>query len=65
MLVVSTVDNLIRSWFISGATRVPFLLVLLAVLGGLAAFGAIGLFVGPITVSLLLGLWREWAQAEP
>jgi len=65
VLVVSTVDNLIRSWFISGATRVPFLLVLLAVLGGLAAFGAIGLFVGPITVSLLLGLWREWAQAEP
>lgn len=65
VLVVSTVDNLIRSWFISGATRVPFLLVFLGVLGGLAAFGTIGLFVGPITVTLLLVLWREWAEVEP
>jgi len=39
--------------------------VLLGVLGGLAAFGPIGLFVGPITVTLLLALWREWAEVEP
>jgi len=65
VLVVSTVDNLIRSWFISGTTRVPFLLAFLGVLGGLATFGAIGLFVGPITITLLLLLWREWAAPEP
>ena len=65
ILVVSTVDNLIRSWFISGTTRVPFLLVFLGVLGGLATFGAIGLFVGPVTITLLLVLWREWTAAEP
>jgi len=41
------------------------LLVFLGVLGGLAAFGTIGLFVGPITVTLLLVLWREWAEVEP
>ena len=65
ILVVSTVDNLIRSWFISGTTRVPFLLVFLGVLGGLATFGAIGLFVGPVTITLLLVLWREWTEAAP
>lgn len=65
VLVVSTVDNLIRSWFISGTTRVPFLLVFLGVVGGLATFGAIGLFLGPVTITLLLVLWREWTEAEP
>lgn len=65
ILVVSTVDNLIRSWFISGTTRVPFLLVFLGVLSGLAAFGAIGLFAGPVTITLLLVLWREWTEPAP
>jgi predicted PurR-regulated permease PerM len=65
VLVVSTVDNVIRSWFISGATRVPFLLVFFGVLGGLAAFGSLGLFVGPVVISLLLVVWREWTEVEP
>jgi predicted PurR-regulated permease PerM len=37
-------------------------LVFLSVLGGLAAFGSLGLFLGPITITLLLGLWREWTE---
>ena len=65
ILAVSTVDNVIRSWFISGTTQVPFLLVFLGVLGGLATFGAIGLFVGPVTITLLLLLWREWTEPAP
>jgi predicted PurR-regulated permease PerM len=61
ILVVSTVDNVIRSWFISGAVRMPFLLGLFGVLGGVLAFGTLGLFVGPVAVGLILTLWREWA----
>ncbi len=38
-------------------SRIPFLL------GGLAAFGLIGLFVGPVILAILLALWREWATA--
>ena len=34
------------------------------VLGGLLAFGPIGLFLGPITMALLLTLWRDWTRAE-
>jgi predicted PurR-regulated permease PerM len=64
IVVVSTVDNLIRSWIISGATRVPFLLVFFGVIGGLAAFGSLGLFIGPVSIALLLELWREWTDAD-
>ena len=61
-LVVSSVDNLIRPLVISGATRVPFLLVMLGVLGGLAAFGLVGLFVGPVALAVGTAVWREWLE---
>lgn len=62
-LAVSWIDNLVRPLVISGVSRIPFLLVLFGVLGGLAAFGLIGLFVGPVILAILLALWREWAGA--
>ncbi len=59
-LVVSWVDNLIRPLVISGPTRIPFLLVFLGVLGGLHAFGLIGLFLGPVLLAVSVAIWREW-----
>ena len=59
-LVVSWVDNLIRPLVISGSTRIPFLLVFLGVLGGLNAFGLIGLFLGPVLLAVSVAIWREW-----
>lgn len=65
-LVVSWVDNLIRPLVISGPTRIPFLLVFLGVLGGLHAFGLIGLFLGPVLLAVSIGIWREWlGHARP
>jgi predicted PurR-regulated permease PerM len=61
-LVVSWIDNLIRPLVISSATRIPFLLVLFGVLGGLAAFGLIGLFLGPVILAVLVAVWREWLE---
>jgi len=61
-LVVSWIDNLVRPLIISGVAKVPFLLVLFGVLGGLAAFGLIGLFVGPVALAILLAVWREWVN---
>ncbi|MDX1605818.1 MAG: AI-2E family transporter [Candidatus Competibacterales bacterium] len=63
-LVVSWVDNLIRPMVISSATRVPFLLVMFGVLGGIAAFGLVGLFLGPVIVAVLLAVWREWLEEQ-
>ena len=60
-LVVSQIDNIVRPLLISANTDIPFLLVLLGVLGGVLAFGLIGLFLGPIVLAVLLAVWREWA----
>jgi predicted PurR-regulated permease PerM len=61
-LVVSWVDNLIRPLVISSSVQIPFLLVMFGVLGGLAAFGLIGMFVGPVIIAVLLAVWREWLE---
>lgn len=58
--VVSQLDNVLRPIFISSVSPVPFLLVLFGVLGGLLAFGLIGIFIGPIVLSVVWAVWREW-----
>jgi predicted PurR-regulated permease PerM len=62
ILLVSWVDNIIRPLVISNATRMPFLLVVFGVLGGVLAFGLVGLFVGPVLLAVSLALWREWLE---
>ncbi|TRW97030.1 AI-2E family transporter [Candidatus Methylobacter oryzae] len=64
VLVVSTVDNVIRPLVISGAGRIPFLVVLFGVLGGLSAFGIIGLFLGPVILAVLLAVWKAWLKLQ-
>ncbi len=61
-LIVASVDNVLRPLFISGAIRVPYLLVFFGVLGGIGAFGLVGVFVGPVLLSALFALWREWTE---
>jgi len=61
---VSTVDNVIRPLVISGASRVPFLVVLFGVLGGLTTFGVIGLFLGPVILAVLLSVWQSWLKLQ-
>ena len=63
-LVVSTVDNVIRPLVISGASQIPFLVVMFGVLGGLAAFGIIGVFLGPIVLAVLLAVWQAWLAQQ-
>jgi predicted PurR-regulated permease PerM len=51
---------------IGGATRLPFLWVLLGILGGVETWGLLGLFLGPAIMAVLIVLWREWtAGSEP
>jgi predicted PurR-regulated permease PerM len=59
--VVSQIDNVFRPMFISGVGAIPFLLVLFGVMGGILAFGLVGLFVGPIVLAVVWAVWREWA----
>ena len=47
MFVVSGVDNIVKPYLISRGGNLPFILILLGVLGGVIAFGFIGVFLGP------------------
>jgi len=58
ILVVGSVDNFLRPLLISGRVEVPTLAVFIGVMGGLSAFGFIGLFLGPIVLGLLVALFR-------
>jgi predicted PurR-regulated permease PerM len=62
---VSTVDNLVKPWLISQGSDMPFILILLGVLGGALAFGFIGVFLGPTLLALGWRLVAEWASADP
>jgi AI-2E family transporter/Crp-like helix-turn-helix domain len=55
-LVVGMVDNIIRPLVIGSRVELHPLLLLFAVLGGLQAFGFIGIFVGPVVISLIAAL---------
>jgi predicted PurR-regulated permease PerM len=57
------VDNFLRPLLISGRAEVPTLAVFIGVMGGLQAFGFIGLFVGPIVLGLLVALFRFQGDA--
>jgi predicted PurR-regulated permease PerM len=52
--VVVMIDQFLRPWLIGQAAQIPVLLLVFSVLGGLALYGIIGLFAGPVLVSLLM-----------
>ncbi|HET8612519.1 MAG TPA: AI-2E family transporter [Sphingomonas sp.] len=57
--VLAIADHLVRPALIGGATRIPFLWVLVGILGGVETLGLLGLFVGPAVIAVLVMLWRE------
>ncbi|HEX9773404.1 MAG TPA: AI-2E family transporter [Steroidobacteraceae bacterium] len=58
VFVVGLADNVLRPLLIAGRADVPTLAVFIGVIGGLSAFGFIGLFLGPIVLGLLVALFR-------
>ena len=56
VLAVSSSDNFVRPLFISGRAQISTLTVFIGLIGGLSAFGAIGMFLGPVFVALILAL---------
>jgi predicted PurR-regulated permease PerM len=62
-VIVSSVDNFLKPILISGRSPLPTLAVFIGVIGGLAAFGLIGLFVGPVVIALVLAL-LEFAREK-
>lgn len=65
VVVVSTIDNVLRPLFISQATKLSALLVLVGVLGGIASFGLLGVFIGPAVIAIAQWMWLELARPAP
>ncbi len=59
-LVMLAGDHFVWPTLVGGSARLPFLLAFVGIFGGLAAFGLIGLFLGPVIMAALLTVWREW-----
>ena len=57
-LAIGLVDNLLRPLLVGRDTRMPDYLVLVATLGGLAAFGLAGFVIGPVVAALFLSVWE-------
>ena len=60
--VVSMIDQFLRPWLIGQAAQIPVLFLVFSVLGGLALYGLIGLFVGPVLVSLLMTIVQIYRE---
>jgi predicted PurR-regulated permease PerM len=58
---ISSVDNVIRPWLTSRGADLPLLLTLLGAIGGVLAFGFLGLFLGPVLLALGYSLLKDWA----
>ncbi|MEF9995255.1 MAG: AI-2E family transporter [Burkholderiaceae bacterium] len=61
-LVISSVDNVVKPLLIARGTPLPISLVFLGVLGGVLAFGFIGLILGPVLLAVGIAMGREWLK---
>jgi predicted PurR-regulated permease PerM len=59
-LFVAIMDNFLRPVLIKRGADLPLLLIFAGVIGGLIAFGVIGLFIGPVMLAVTYTLLREW-----
>ncbi len=60
LLVISSIDNVVKPYLISRASNLPLLLIVLGVFGGVVAFGFIGVFIGPPVLAVGLTLMQLW-----
>jgi predicted PurR-regulated permease PerM len=58
-------DNFLRPILIKKGADLPLLLVFAGVVGGLLAFGLIGIFVGPVILAVADALLAAWIDSQP
>lgn len=65
VFLISGVDNVVKPMLISRGSNMPFIVVLFGVVGGVLAFGFVGLFIGPALLAVGLNLIEAWVVTEP
>ncbi len=64
-LVIGSVDNFLRPWIIANDVKLPDLVILVSILGGILSFGPIGIIIGPVIAALLdtiLNIYKKTFQ---
>jgi len=64
-VIVGTMDNFLRPLLIKKGADLPLLLIFAGVIGGLIAFGIIGLFIGPVVLAVTYTLLSAWVSESP
>jgi predicted PurR-regulated permease PerM len=64
LLLVSSIDNVLRPYLLTKSNSLPVVLGLFGFLGGILAFGFIGVFLGPTLLAVGYSLFLEWHAAE-
>ena len=65
-IVVGSMDNVLRPYLIRRGGQLPLLLVFAGVIGGLVAFGLVGIFVGPLVLAVAYRLLEAWvSESDP
>jgi predicted PurR-regulated permease PerM len=63
-VVACTIDNVIRPFLIRKGADLPLILIFAGVIGGLIAFGIVGLFIGPVILAVIYTLLQAWVVED-
>ena len=63
-VLVGSIDNILRPMLIRRGANLPLLLIMAGVIGGLFAFGIVGLFVGPVVLAVSYTLLASWVNEQ-
>jgi predicted PurR-regulated permease PerM len=63
-VAVGSMDNFLRPILIKRGANLPLLLIIAGVIGGLTAFGLVGIFVGPVVLAVAYTLLEAWVREE-
>jgi predicted PurR-regulated permease PerM len=61
---VMLVDNVLKPYLMRRGVELPTVIILIGVIGGLLAYGLIGIFLGPVVIALGYELFRAWVRGE-
>jgi predicted PurR-regulated permease PerM len=64
-LIFAVLENVARPFLMGRGSTLPALLILLGMLGGMSAFGFLGVFLGPALLALVYALIEEWRAPVP
>jgi predicted PurR-regulated permease PerM len=64
-LIASLIDNVLRPLLVRRSADVPLLIIFVGVIGGLVAFGLLGIVVGPVVLAVAYTVLSTWIRHEP